>query len=149
MKITPIVSQANGAISVTIQASFVGDASDATDRAKIAAFGDPQISLVGSNGVFTGVDPNGGATFTFQFPTTSFPVGITTTMSSQSVRFMSSLPAPAPGSSVAVQGALDCITTDPSGAAQFWYNAMIGEIQNAMTALRNQQLVPTLNAQTV
>ena len=47
MQIKAIVSQSNGIISVTLQALFVGDPTDATDKAKIAAFGDPVVNIAG------------------------------------------------------------------------------------------------------
>jgi hypothetical protein len=53
MKVHTIVSQANGIISVTLQAMFIGDSTDATDKALMAAFGDPEVNIAGS---FT--DPN-------------------------------------------------------------------------------------------
>ena len=146
MKVNPVVTQSSGVISVSLQALFVGDASDATDKAKIAALGDPQISLVG-NGTFT--DPNNTA-FTFTFPTSEYYVGLTTQMSGLQVRFMLALPqVGSPNQCAPVQGSLDCITTNPSDAAQVWYAAMVASITAAMQALRNQQLVPTLSPATV
>jgi hypothetical protein len=47
MLITPTITQANGIISVQLAASFVGDANDATDKANVLAFGDPQVNLTG------------------------------------------------------------------------------------------------------
>ena len=41
MKVTPTVTQANGIIQIKIQATFVGDPTDQSDKANIAAFGDP------------------------------------------------------------------------------------------------------------
>src|SRR5271168_2152420 len=84
MKLNAVVSQSNGIISVTIQALFVGDQTDATDKAKIAAFGDPVVQIAGN---FS--DPN-NPTFTFQFPTTELWVGITTQLSSYTARFIES-----------------------------------------------------------
>jgi hypothetical protein len=146
MKINPVVTQSSGVISVSLQALFVNDQTDAMDKAKIAALGDPQVSLVGT-GTFT--DPSNTA-FTFTFPTTEYYVGVTTSMSSASVKFMLALPqASNPNQCAPVQGSLDCITADPSTAAQVWYAAMVAAITAAVQALRNQQLVPTLSPTTV
>lgn len=149
MQINPVVTQAGGVISVRLQALFIGDPTDATDKTLIAAYGDPQISLVG-NGTFVGPVPNASppATFSFTFPSSEYYVGITTRMSSQSLRFMTSLPtvpplgnpnAPAP-----MQGPLDCITIYPAAALDIWYTAMVNAITTAMTALRNLAPVPPL-----
>jgi hypothetical protein len=156
MQINPVVTQANGVISVRLQALFIGDTTDLSDKALIAAYGDPQVSLVG-NGTFTGPVPEASppATFSFTFPTSEFYVGITTKMSSNTVRFMTSLPStPAPvgspvhsytpwcnpNSPAGMQGPLDCITIYPAAALDIWYSAMLNEITAALTALRNQPL---------
>lgn len=47
MLITPTITQANGIISVQLAATFVGDQNDATDKANVLAFGDPQVNLAG------------------------------------------------------------------------------------------------------
>jgi hypothetical protein len=148
MKLTPIVTQANGIISVVVQALFVGDPTDATDKARIAAFGDPVVNIAGSF-----ADPS-NPSFTFQFPTTELYVGITTQMSSYTVRFMEALPAPYnPNQPAPIQGPLDCITTDPSEAAQAWVNIMImpgtGRIAQAMMLLRSMVLLPVIPATNV
>lgn len=144
MKINAIVTQANGIISVTLQATFVGDATDASDKQKIAAFGDPQINIAGT---FT--DPN-NPTFTFQFPTTELWVGITTQLSSQVARFMEALPGTQnPNMPAPIQGPMDCVTTNPSEAASAWANIIMtpgtGRIAQAMQQLRQQTLVPIIN----
>jgi|SRR5271157_1793608 len=139
MKVTPVVTQANGIITVKLQATFVGDPTDASDKALIAAFGDPQVNLAG-----TFQDPNNPA-FTFLFPTTAEVVGITTQMQSFPVSFMLALPGPMnPNQPAPIQGPLDCITTNPSEAAQAWYNVMISRITQSMNILRQKMLVPTL-----
>lgn len=148
MKVHAVVSQSNGIISVTLQALFVGDPSDATDKAKIAAFGDPQVNIAGS---FS--DPN-NPSFTFQFPTTELWVGVTTQMSSQTARFMEALPGPQnPNQPAPVQGPLDCVTNNPSEAATAWANILMapvtGRIAQAMQQLRSQSLVPTIPDTTV
>jgi len=148
MKLTPIVTQANGIISVVIQATFVGDPTDATDKAKIAAFGDPVVNIAGNF-----ADPN-NPSFTFQFPTTELWVGVTTQLSSYTARFMEALPSPVnPNQPAPIQGPLDCITTNPSEAAQAWTNILImpgtGRIAQAMMQLRSNMLVPTISPTTV
>ena len=148
MKLTAIVSQSNGIISVTIQPTFVGDPTDATDKAKIAAFGDPVVQIAGNF-----VDPN-NPSFTFQFPLSELWVGITTQLSSQTARFMEALPSQVnPNQPAPIQGPLDCITTNPSEAAQAWANVLMapgtGRIAQSMMQLRSQMLVPTIPPTTV
>jgi hypothetical protein len=148
MQVKAIVSQSNGIISVTLQALFVGDPTDATDKAKIAAFGDPVVQIAGNF-----VDPNNPA-FTFAFPTTELWVGITTQLSSQTARFMEALPGPQnPNQPAPVQGPLDCVTINPSEAAQAWANVLMmpgtGRIAQSMMQLRSQMLVPTIPSTTV
>jgi hypothetical protein len=148
MKLNAVVSQSNGIISVTIQALFVGDQTDATDKAKIAAFGDPQVNIAG-----TFADPS-NPSFTFQFPTTELYVGITTQLSSYTARFMEALPsAQNPNQPAPIQGPLDCVTINPSEAAVAWANILMtpgtGRIAQAMMALRALMLVPTIPSTTV
>ena len=162
MQINPVTTQANGVLSARLQALFVGDPTDATDKALIAAYGDPRVSLVG-NGTFVGPVPGASppGTFSFTFPTSEYYVGITTQMSSSTVRFMVALPStPAPppspptgagytpwcnpNSPAPQQGPLDCITPYPAAALDAWYTAMTNAITTALTALRNQPLPPVL-----
>jgi hypothetical protein len=148
MRLNAIVSQANGIISVTIQALFVGDPTDATDKAKIAAFGDPVVQIAGN---FS--DPS-NPSFTFQFPLTELWVGITTQLSSQTARFMEALPSPQnPNQPAPIQGPLDCVTQNPSEAATAWANILMmpgtGRIAQAMMELRSMMLVPTIPSTTV
>lgn len=144
MKVQAAVTQANGIISLVIQCLFVGDMTDGTDKALIAAFGDPEINIAGT---FT--DPNNPA-FTFQFPTTQLYVGITTQLSSQTARFMLALPQQQnPNMPAPIQGPMDCITTNPSEAAQAWFNIMVAAIRQVMMQLRSQTLVPIINPVTV
>ncbi len=149
MKINPIVTQANGIISVTLQATFVGDITDASDKQKIAAFGDPQVNIAGSF-----ADPS-NPSFTFQFPTTELWVGVTTQLSSQIARFMEALPrSQNPNQAAPIQGPMDCVTNNPSEAAQAWYNVIAGNgvssrVGQTMMQLRLQMLVPTLTAVTI
>jgi hypothetical protein len=148
MQVKAIVSQSNGVISVTLQALFVGDPTDQSDKAKIAAFGDPVVNIAGSF-----VDPS-NPSFTFAFPTTELWVGVTTQMSSYTARFMEALPgAQNPNMPAPVQGPLDCVTQNPSEAAQAWANILMapgtGRISQAMMQLRSNMLVPTIPPTTV
>ncbi len=148
MQVKAIVSQSNGIISVTLQALFVGDQTDASDKAKIAAFGDPVVNIAGNF-----VDPN-NPSFIFAFPLTELWVGITTQMSSYTARFMEALPGPVnPNQPAPIQGLLDCITVNPSEAAQAWANILMmpgtGRIAQAMMQLRSNMLVPTIAPTTV
>ena len=148
MRVTAIVTQANGIISVQLQPTFVGDSTDQTDKQKIAAFGDPTINIAGN---FT--DPS-NPSFTFLFPTTELWVGITTQLSSQVVRFMEALPqAMNPNQPAPIQGPLDCITPNPSEACTAWCNIMMnaatGRIAQAMQQLRSQMTVPTIAPVTI
>ena len=144
MKIHAVVTQANGIISERLQALFVGDSTDETDKQQIAAFGDPQINLAGSF-----VDPQ-DTTFTFQMPTTEKYVGLTTQMTSNTVRFMKALPSPSnPNQQAPIQGELDVISPDPGRAATVWHDVILSRIGQAMTALRNQTTVPTIPDVTV
>jgi hypothetical protein len=143
MKIHTVVTQANGIISLVIQPSFVGDMPDGNDKALIAAYGDPQVNIAGS---FT--DPNDN-TFTFQFPTTELYVGITTQLSSQVAQFMLALPSGPPNQPAPNQGALSCITPNPSRAATVWQTVIVSRITQAMQALRAKSLVPSIPDVTV
>ena len=143
MLLTPIVTQANGIISVVIQATFNGAPTDASDKAKIAAFGDPVVNIAGNF-----VDPN-NPSFIFAFPTTELYVGITTQLSSYTARFMEALPGPQnPNQPAPIQGPLDCITINPSEAATAWVNILImpgsGRIAQSLMQLRSNILVPPI-----
>jgi len=143
MKLHTNVTQANGIISLVIQPSFVGDMTDSIDKQLIAAFGDPQVNIAGS---FT--DPS-DSTFTFQFPTTELYVGVTTQLSSQIVQFMLALPSGPPNQPAPNQGALACITPNPSRAATVWQTVVVNRITLAMQALRSKTLVPSIPDVTV
>jgi hypothetical protein len=143
MKIHTVITQANGIISVQLQATFVGDSTDATDRALIAAFGDPQVNVAGS---FT--DPNNLA-FTFQMPTSEKFVGVTQ-LTTLSARFMLALPAGSnPNQPAPIQGPLDVVTPNPSEAAQAWAAIVTNRVRQAMQSLRSQILVPTIGDVTI
>jgi hypothetical protein len=166
MKVTSVLTQANGIIKVQMIASFVGDSTDAGDQARIAAFGDPLVNL---SGVFT--DPN-NPQFSFTFPDSQFFVGITTMMQNFPARFMIQLPVePFPGEHFNPfglsqswnpfapgicrndhfphlrQGALDSVNTNPSEAASVWIAQIETRITTAMTALR--ALTPATNPASV
>jgi hypothetical protein len=149
MQVNPVITQANGVISIRLQALFIGDPDDATDKALIAAYGDPQVSLVG-NGTFITPLPGSSPSvnFSFTFPTSEYFVGITTQMSGKTIKFMTSLPSTPPlcnpNSSAPQQGPLDCLTMYPAYALEAWYAAMVNSITAALTALRNLSLVPSL-----
>jgi|SRR5271163_1663346 len=148
MQVKAIVSQANGIISVTLQALFVGGPTDATDKAKIAAFGDPVVNIAGNF-----VDPN-NPSFVFAFPLTELWVGITTQMSSYTAQFMEALPGPQnPNQPAPVQGPLDCITVNPSEAATAWANILMmpgsGRIAQSMQQLRSMMIVPPIAPTTI
>ena len=138
MKITTVITQANGVISLVLQPAFVGDMTDGTDKALIAAYGDPQVNLAGNF-----ADPN-DPTFTFQFPTTELYVGVSTQLSTQISQFMLALPQGSPNSAPAMQGAMQCITPNPSRAATVWQGVIVTRITQALAALRAKTLVPTI-----
>jgi hypothetical protein len=146
MRIHPVVTQANGIISVKLQASFVGDTNDAAYQTRIAAFGDPEINIAGT---FVDDTDTNNPKFSFQMPTTEKYVGVTTELSADTVRFMSALPAGAPGYSNPIQGPLDVVTNDPGRALQVWYNTVVNRIQGAMTALLLKTMTPSLSDTTV
>ena len=149
MKIHPVVMQQNGVVSVSIQAQFIGETTDASDKQRIQAYGDPQVNL---GGLFT--DPS-NTTFSFTFPASELYVGITTQMQGFTARFMEALPQarttipPVNGSffpgewegspgQPPSQGPLDCITTSPIEAATVWAAAIQTRVLAAMTTLRAQ-----------
>jgi len=134
MKIHPVVQHLNNIVTVTLQPSFVGDVTDASDRQRIAAYGDPIVNM---SGTFT--DSVSMQTFTFSVAGSTYNVGITTALSSSPVRFMSALPVALPGQPAVVQGTLDCITgstVTPVNAATAWAAEMDTRILAAMTSLR-------------
>jgi hypothetical protein len=141
MLVHTVIGQNSGIISVVIQAIFNSQPSaqqDSIDKAKIGAFGDPKVNIAGN---FT--DPNNNQ-FVFQFPTTELYVGITTELSSQTARFYTALPNAPAGQAPPTQGPLDCITPNPSEAAQAWVSVITSRISQAMAALRLQMLLPVI-----
>src|SRR5208337_643838 len=137
MRVTPTVSQANGIIKIKLQATFVGDPTDANDKALIAAFGDPPVNMAG-----TFSDPNNPA-FTFLFPTTDLFLGITTQMGSVFVCFMLALPAPQnPNQPATIQGELECNTMRTSEGCEAYYAVMLQRITQTKSILRQKTLVP-------
>jgi hypothetical protein len=138
MQIVPITTQVNGTVTVKFMVNFVGDATDATDRANILAFGDPQINLGGAR-----QDPN-DQTFHYNFPTNQNFVGITTQLPSIPIQFMTALPTTfTPGCPPQQAGPTTCLTPSPSRAALLFITAIETEIEAAMTALR--ALTPIVN----
>jgi hypothetical protein len=126
MKLHPVVQHLGGIVTVTLQASFVGDPNDTTDKQRISAYGDPKVNLAGT---FTG-SPS------FTMGSNEYYKGITTEMMNYSVRFMTQLPPAVAGQPATTLGALDCITSDPVGAATVWSTVMADRITQAMTTLR-------------
>jgi hypothetical protein len=133
MRLHPVVQHLNSVVTVTLQASFVGGSSaslDATDKSRIAAYGDPKVNLAG-----TFIDPVGGV-FTFAFPVSDYNKGITTELSSSPVNFMTQLPVSVVGQPPVVQGPLDCVTSDPVAAATAWVAVMDTRITDSLAVLR-------------
>lgn len=136
MLIHPVVQHLGGTVTVTLQASFVGGqtgatgATDDSDKARIAAYGDPRVNLGG-----TFVDPT-DALFTFQMGSQENLRGVTTEMMSYPAHFMTQLPITPAGSTPSVLGPLDCITSNPVKAATAWSAVMADRIGQAMTVLR-------------
>jgi len=138
MQVHTVVTQANGIISVVLQPAFVGDMTDANDKALIAAFGDPEVNIAGQ---FT--DPNNTG-FTFQFPTTENYVGVTTQLSTQTAQFTLALPSGPPNQPAPIQGPMMCITPNPSEAAVAWQAVVVSRISLAFASLRSKTLVPSI-----
>lgn len=150
MKVHPQVVHNSGIVTVTMQATFIGDPTDAGDQQRITAYGDPKINL---GGLFT--DPS-DSTFAFTFPASELYVGVTTQLQNFPARFFTSLPlipqtgsnwnpfAPtATGNPFATrshpglqQGDLDSVVTDPVRAATIWAAAIDTRVQAAMVTLR-------------
>ena len=140
MKIHPVLTQQNGIVSVQLQAEFVGEPTDANDKALIQAFGDPKVNLAGQ---FT--DPN-DQTFVFTFPTSELYAGVTTALATFTARFMTALPSAfIPGQEPPCAGPLDCIINSPARAAQLWVAAINTRIQAAFTTLRQQTVISALS----
>jgi hypothetical protein len=162
------VTQSNGVILVTLTATFVGDSTDASDKQKIAAFGDPIVNYTGK----LLVDPN-NPSFTFGFQSQELNVGITTQMQNYIARFLTGLPpvpAPPPGqpvtptwfeanrhrehceAGISMLGPTDCVVADEAGqneAATAWVAIMVQRIQAAMGILRSQVVLPQIPPTTV
>jgi len=130
MNVHPTITHQNGIVNVQLTATFVGDVTDATDKQRITAYGDPFVNMGG-----TFVDPN-DPTFTFNTGASDYNVRVTTEMSSKLARFLKSLPLTTPGTAPSQLGPLDVVTSDPVRAATI-YNTIMGDrIQVVMTALR-------------
>jgi hypothetical protein len=132
MKIHPSINHTDGIVTVSLQAQFVGDATDDADRIKIQAYGDPKVDLGG-----TFVDPN-DPSFVFSTGSSSVLVGITQDMHNNPVQLLTALPAAVPGKPAPVQGPLQVITPDPVRAVQIWRNAIITRIIASLTTFRAQ-----------
>ena len=130
MLIHPVVQQLNSIVSIVLQPSFNGDANDATDKQRIAAYGDPKVNM---GGVF--VDPL-DSTFTFNIMATEYWKGISTELPLNTVKFMTQLPSSVIGQPPASQGPLDCLTSDPVRAATVWTSVMQTRCGAALTTLR-------------
>jgi hypothetical protein len=166
MLVKNTITPSNGVIIVQMQALFVGDPTDASDKQKIAAFGDPLVNMAGR----TLVDPN-NPSFTFGFQTDQLNVGITTQMQNYTARFLTGLPPVPPPPQGGCepnptwfpcdrdipQGKstlrpLDCIVANEAAqneAAQAWVNIMVSRISASMAILRSQVIVPTIPNSTV
>jgi hypothetical protein len=130
MKIHPSINHISGVVTVTLQAQFIGDTTDAADSVKIKAYGDPKVNLGGD---FTdGADP----TFTFSLGSSAVFVGITQEMHNNAVQFMVALPKAEPGKPIPAQGPLQVVTPDPVRAASVWKDGVIARIQASMITLR-------------
>lgn len=130
MFLHPVVNHLGGIVSVTLQASFVGDATDQTDKERISAYGDPQVNMAG-----TFVDP-GDSSYSFSLGSQEVYRGITTEMLLYPARFMVNLPETTIGQPPTVQGPLDSVVMAPTRAASVWSTVMADRITQAMTTLR-------------
>lgn len=168
MRVSNTVTQVNGVIQVVLSATFVGDPTDASDKQKIAAFGDPIVNLTGR--LLT--DPNNPG-FTFGFQSDQVNVGLTTQMQNYVVRFLTGLPPvppPPPGQPVVPSwfehnrhrehheagisrlGPTDCVVANEAAqneAATAWVNIMVARITAAMTLLRSGVVLPSIPPSTV
>ena len=136
MKIHPEVKHEGGVVSVSLKVQFVGDPTDADDRARLYAYGDPLINLGGQFSASAGSPP--------PVYTTGAPevwVGLTRQMPGMVTRFMRTLPEPSPGTSSPAQGPLDVLAQDPVAAATTYVGAIQARIATALSALR--ALTPT------
>lgn len=131
MLIHPVVQHLGGIVTVSLQASFVGDETDDDDKIRIAGWGDPKVNLAGSFSV-----QSGESTLTFAFPVAEYFKGVTTEMQNSTARFMTQLPVAALGQPATVQGPLDCVTSDPIVAAEGWASTMDERILFVVDLLR-------------
>lgn len=130
MLLHPVVSHLGGIVSVTLTGSFVGDDTDATDKQRISAYGDPLVNMAG-----TFVDPDDEA-FLFVMGAPEVYRGITTQLLNSTARFMTKLPVSPAGQPATTLGPLDSIVADPVRAATVWSIVMTDRIDQAMTTLR-------------
>jgi hypothetical protein len=148
-----------------MQALFVGDPTDASDKQKIAAFGDPLVNMAGR----VLADPNNPG-FSFGFQTNDLMVGITTQLQNNRARFLTQLPPQKPLYSQHGQPStwyahdrencqplpqllpLDCVALNDAAqneAVTSWVTIMVTRIQAAMQILRNQVILPNIPYTTV
>lgn len=130
MKIHPEVTHLNGIVSVSLKAQFLGDATDADDRARMSAYGAPLINL---GGQFSGV---GDPAPVYVTGAPEVWVKLDTELSGKVTRFMTRLPDAVAGQPTPVQGPLDVITPDPVAAATAYVTAIQARIASAMGVLR-------------
>ena len=98
---------------------------------------------------FAGGSPSYQAAFSFLFPASDLYAGVTTQMAGYTARFMTQLP-PAPfGIPATVAGSLDCVTSDPQHAAQYWITTVESRIGTLMTQLRQRTPLGTQTDATV
>jgi hypothetical protein len=89
------------------------------------------VDFMGGSAAFT-------ASFSFKFPASDLHVGVTTQMQGYTARFMTQLPPPPLGIPTATAGPLDCVTSDPQHAAQYWITTVEARISDLMTQLRQK-----------
>jgi hypothetical protein len=164
MQVTNNITQSNGIIIVQMQALFVGDPTDASDKQKISAFGDPLVNMAGR----VLADPNNPG-FSFGFQTNDLMVGITTQMQNNRARFLTQLPLQKPSypngqpptwfahdrdecRPLPQLQPLDCVIANDAAqneAVTAWIAIMVSRIQAAMAILRNQVILPNIPYTTV
>ena len=127
MRIHPLVNHINGIITLQFSIQMVGDLTDADDRARMSAYGEPLINL---GGVFS----NGALPSPIKLSTGSPEVwaSLVSELPTRKVRIFSVTPQ---GAGV---GPLDILTADPVAAAAIYVTAIQARIAAAMTTLRQQ-----------
>lgn len=131
MRIHPELQHQDGVVSVSLKVQFVGDLTDADDRARIFAHGDPLINLGGQFSAQAGDPPP-----VYKTGASELWVGLTRQMPGKVIRFMRALPEPTLGQSAPGQGPLDVIAQDPVAAATIYVAAIQARIASALATLR-------------